>query len=132
MEIDLLIAMYNLPMHILFRRVDVKAGSGSVIHIVQKVIPTVKQSDNIAAVVSSDPQFSTLLAAVQAAGLANALSSTGLFFITNKFCFTFPNRIFHFFAFDCKIPSLFLHQPMMPSPRFLRTLYRPSWLTKIC
>jgi len=58
------------------RRVDVKAGSGSVVHIVQRVIPTVKKSDNVAAVVSSDPQFSTLLAAVQAAGLANALSST--------------------------------------------------------
>ena len=65
-------------MHTLFRRVDVKVGSGSVIHIVQRIIPTINQSDNIAAVVSSDPQFSTLLAAVQAAGLANALSSTGL------------------------------------------------------
>ena len=65
-----------------------KAGSGSVVHIVQKVIPTVKKSDNVAAVVSSDPQFSTLLAAVQAAGLANALSSTGLFGITQQLCFT--------------------------------------------
>merc|ERR1711973_394 len=44
--------------------------------LLDHVIPTVKKSDNVAAVVSSDPQFSTLLAAVQAAGLANALSST--------------------------------------------------------
>jgi len=58
------------------RRVDVMAGSGSVVHIVQSVIPSVKESDNIASVVSSNPQFSTLLAAVKAAGLANALSST--------------------------------------------------------
>ena len=86
-------------MHILFRRVDVKAGSGSVIHIVQRVIPTIKQSDNMAAVVSSDPQFSTLLAAVQAAGLANALSSTGLLFITNQFCFAFSNNILIIFCF---------------------------------
>ena len=68
-----------------------KAGSGSVIHIVQRVIPTVKQGDNIAAVISSDPQFRTLLAAIQAAGLANALSSTGLLFVTKQFCFAFSN-----------------------------------------
>ena len=85
-------------MHILFRRVDVKAGSGSVIHIVQRVIPTVKKSDNIATVVSSDPQFSTLLAAIQAAGLANALSSTGLFVFLSQinFVLLFPNNIFLF------------------------------------
>jgi len=57
-------------------RTDIKAGSGSVIHTVNGVIPSVKESDNVAAIVSSDPQFSTLLAAVKAAGLANALSST--------------------------------------------------------
>merc|ERR1711972_1002473 len=57
-------------------KADVPAGSGSVVHVVEKVILPIKKSDNVAAVVSSDPQFSTLLAAVQAAGLANALSST--------------------------------------------------------
>merc|ERR1712115_622312 len=57
-------------------RTDIKAGSGSVIHTVNGVVPSVKESDNVAAIVSSDPQFSTLLAAVKAAGLANALSST--------------------------------------------------------
>ena len=76
-----------------------KAGSGSVVHIVQRVIPTVKKSDNIAAVVSSDPQFSTLLAAVQAAGLANALSSTGLFGIPQQLCFTFTGTILFIFGF---------------------------------
>jgi len=57
-------------------RTDIMAGSGSVVHTVNGVIPSVKESDNVAALVSKDPQFSTLLAAVQAAGLANALSST--------------------------------------------------------
>jgi len=57
-------------------RTDIRAGSGSVIHTVNGVIPSVKKSDNVAAIVSSDPQFSTLLEAVKKAGLANALSST--------------------------------------------------------
>jgi len=57
-------------------RVDITAGSGSVIHTVNGVLPSVTESDNVAAIVSSDPQFSTLLEAVKAAGLANALSST--------------------------------------------------------
>ena len=58
-------------------KADVPAGSGSVVHVVEKVILPIKAGDNVAAVVSSDPQFSTLLAAVQAAGLADALATTG-------------------------------------------------------
>jgi len=58
------------------RRVDIMVGSGSVVHIVNSVVPSVKESDNIAAVVSDDPQFSTLLTAVKAAGLVDALAST--------------------------------------------------------
>jgi len=57
-------------------RTDIMAGSGSVVHTVNDVVPTVKESDNVAALVSGNSQFSTLLAAVKAAGLANALSST--------------------------------------------------------
>merc|ERR1712026_8567 len=55
---------------------DVSAGSGSVFHVVEKVLPTIKAGDNVAAVVSSNDQFSTLLAAVKAAGLVDALAST--------------------------------------------------------
>jgi len=55
---------------------DVPAGSGSVVHVVDKVLPTVEAGDNVAAVVSSNDQFSTLLAAVKAAGLVDALAST--------------------------------------------------------
>merc|ERR1711994_372578 len=58
-------------------KADVPAGSGSVVHVVEKVILPIKAGDNVAAVVSSDSQFSTLLAAVQAAGLADALATTG-------------------------------------------------------
>merc|ERR1711951_213023 len=47
-------------------RTDIMAGSGSVVHTVNGVIPSVKESDNVAALVSKDPQFSTLLAAVLA------------------------------------------------------------------
>jgi len=57
-------------------RVDIMAGEGSIVHTVNSVIPIVKESDNIATLVSSNSQFSTLLAAVKAAGLASALSST--------------------------------------------------------
>jgi len=57
-------------------RTDIMAGMGSVVHTVNGVIPIVKESDNVAAVVSSNSAFSTLLAAVKAAGLANALAST--------------------------------------------------------
>ena len=57
---------------------DVPAGSGSVVHVVEKVIPSVKAEDNIAAVVSSNEKFSTLLTAVKAAGLVDALASTGI------------------------------------------------------
>jgi len=57
-------------------RTDILAGSGSVIHTVNGVIPSVKESDNVGAIVSSDPQFSTLLAAIKKAGLTNALSTT--------------------------------------------------------
>lgn len=55
---------------------DVPAGSGSVVHVVDKVLPTIKAGDNVAAVVSNDAQFSTLLTAVKAAGLVDALAST--------------------------------------------------------
>lgn len=57
-------------------QVDVMAGSGSTFHTVDGVIPLVKESDNVAAVLSTNPQFSTLSAAVKAAGLTNALSTT--------------------------------------------------------
>merc|ERR1711994_501611 len=55
---------------------DVKAGSGSIVHVVEKVLPAVGKDDNIAAVLTKDGRFGTLLAAVGAAGLAGAVSTT--------------------------------------------------------
>merc|ERR1711994_300914 len=55
---------------------DVQAGSGSIVHVVEKVLPTVGAGDNIAAVLTADGRFGTLLAAVTAADLAGAVSTT--------------------------------------------------------
>merc|ERR1712198_598815 len=55
---------------------DVKAGSGRIVHVVEKVLPTVGKDDNIAAVLTKDGRFGTLLAAVGAADLAGAVSTT--------------------------------------------------------
>jgi len=58
------------------QQVNVMAESGSSIHTVDGVLPLVKESDNIAAVLSSNSQFSTLSAAIKTAGLTNNISST--------------------------------------------------------
>jgi len=55
---------------------DVAAGSGSIVHVVESVLPTVEKGDNIAAVLTKDGRFGTLLAAVTAADLAGAVSTT--------------------------------------------------------
>merc|ERR1712212_47631 len=57
-------------------KADVKAGSGSIVHVVESVLPTVAEGDNIAAVLTKDGRFGTLLAAVGAADLAGAVSTT--------------------------------------------------------
>merc|ERR1711997_1448097 len=57
-------------------RADVMAGKGSIVHVVDSVLPTVGADDNIAAVLTKDGRFGTLLAAVGAAGLAEAVSTT--------------------------------------------------------
>jgi len=57
-------------------RADVMAGKGSIVHVVDSVLPTVGADDNIAAVLTKDGRFGTLLAAVTAAGLAEAVSTT--------------------------------------------------------
>jgi len=58
-------------------KADVKADNG-VIHMVSDVIYPLPTS-NIAELVTSDPRFSTLLAAVGAAGLADTLAGEGPF-----------------------------------------------------
>merc|ERR1711997_1009405 len=53
-------------------KADVPTSAG-VVHVVEKVIPTVAKGDNIAAVLTADGRFGTLLAAVGAAGFAEAI-----------------------------------------------------------
>jgi len=55
---------------------DVPAGSGSIVHVVEGVLPTIAKGDNVATILSNDGRFNTLLAAVGAAGLAEAVSTT--------------------------------------------------------
>merc|ERR1711997_179426 len=55
---------------------DVTAGSGSIVHVVEKVLPTLNANDNVATILTKDGRFGTLLAAVKAAGLVDALSTT--------------------------------------------------------
>merc|ERR1711926_10470 len=114
------------------RRVDVKAGSGSVIHIVQRVIPTVKKSDNVAAVVSSDPQFSTLLAAVQAAGLANALSSTDpitVFAPTNDAFAKIPEATLQAILADKDLLTSILTRHVVPKTIFSKVVQKKAHQT---
>merc|ERR1711872_1152249 len=56
-------------------KADVKTSAG-IVHVVNRVIPTVAEGDNIAAVLTKDGRFKTLLAAVTAADLAGAVSTT--------------------------------------------------------
>jgi len=53
---------------------DVFVGSGSVVHKIDEVLPAIAAGDNIAAVLSKDEDFSTLVAAAGAADLVGALA----------------------------------------------------------
>merc|ERR1711994_586267 len=53
-------------------KADVETSAG-IVHVVEKVIPTVAEGDNMAAVLTKDGRFNTLLAAVTAADLAGAV-----------------------------------------------------------
>jgi len=52
---------------------DVRVGQGSIVHVIDEVLPYLTEADSIPAVLTKDPRFSTLLAAVGAADLAGAL-----------------------------------------------------------
>merc|ERR1712156_505947 len=49
---------------------DVRVGRGSIVHVIDEVLPYLTEADSIPAVLTKDPRFSTLLAAVGAAALA--------------------------------------------------------------
>jgi len=56
-------------------KADVAAGSGSIVHVVDKVLPTLQAGDNLAAVLKKDGRFNTLLAALSAADLAETVGT---------------------------------------------------------
>merc|ERR1712180_166637 len=60
------------------KKFDIQASNG-VIHMITEVIYPFIPDQTIADVVSTDPRFSTLLAAVKAAGLVDTLASEGPF-----------------------------------------------------
>merc|ERR1711879_389616 len=60
------------------KKFDIQASNG-VIHMITEVIYPFIPDQTIAEVVSTDPRFSTLLAAVKAAGLVDTLASEGPF-----------------------------------------------------
>merc|ERR1712241_1467636 len=60
------------------KKFDIHANNG-VIHMITEVIYPFIPDQTIADVVSTDPRFSTLLAAVKAAGLVDTLASEGPF-----------------------------------------------------
>lgn len=81
--------------------------SGSVVAGGGSAVPT---GNTIAAIVANDPNFSTLLSAVQAAGLASTLSGTGPFTV-----FAPTNAAF------AKVPAADL-QALLNNPTQLRAL----------
>lgn len=58
---------------------DIPVGSSSVVHVIDEVIPFLDPNDDIPTVLTKAGNFKTLLQAVQAAGLAGALSGDGPF-----------------------------------------------------
>lgn len=94
---------------------DVPAGSESIVHVVDEVIPYLDPVDNIPAALTKAGRFSTLLTAVGEAGLAEALSAEGeelfyyLFHLKRSDCA-------HLCIFQMEL-SLSLLPMMMPLPR---------------
>jgi len=92
-------------------KADIEADNG-VIHIVDGLVSPVPTS-NIAQLVSTDPRFSTLLAAVSAAGLADTLAGKGPFTV-----FAPTNDAF------AKVPTAILDSLLADKDRLTKVLLR--------
>jgi len=92
-------------------KADIEADNG-VIHIVDGLVSPVPTA-NIAQLVSTDPRFSTLLAAVSAAGLADTLAGKGPFTV-----FAPTNDAF------AKIPTAILDSLLADKDRLTKVLLR--------
>merc|ERR1711962_1149134 len=101
-------------------KADVKTSAG-IVHVVNRVIPTVTKGDNIAAVLTKDGRFKTLLAAVTAADLAGAVSTTDgltVFAPTDDAFAKLPEGTVESLLSDIPALSAILKRHVVPQPIF--------------
>merc|ERR1711872_327382 len=101
-------------------KADVETSAG-IVHVVEKVIPTVDEGDNIAAVLTKDGRFNTLLAAVTAADLAGAVSTTDgltVFAPTDDAFAKLPEGTVESLLGDIPALSAILKRHVVPQPIF--------------
>merc|ERR1712079_874485 len=111
---------------------DVQAGSGSIVHVVEKVLPTVGKDDNIAAVLTKDGRFNTLLAAVTAADLAGAVSTTDgltVFAPTDDAFAKLPAGTVEKLLGDIPTLASILKRHVVPQPLFAEAICWNSYAT---
>merc|ERR1712180_16908 len=108
---------------------DIKASNG-IIHIIKDVIYPIP-SGNIAEVVSGDERFSTLLAAVGAAGLADILATGGPFTVfapTNEAFAKVPKDVLNGLLSDKEALTKVLLRHVVPGTKFAKGLQLPTYL----
>jgi len=108
---------------------DINASNG-IIHIMKDVISPIP-SGNIAEVVSGDERFSTLLAAVGAAGLADTLATGGPFTVfapTNEAFAKVPEDVLNGLLADKEALSKVLLRHVVPGTKFVKGLQLPAYL----
>merc|ERR1711973_657047 len=106
---------------------DIEASNG-IIHIMKDVIYPIP-SGNIAEVVSGDERFSTLLAAVGAAGLADTLTTGGPFTVfapTNEAFAKVPQDALNGLLADKKALTKVLLRHVVPGTKFAKGLQLPA------
>jgi len=108
---------------------DIKASNG-IIHLMKDVIYPIP-SGNIAEVVSGDERFSTLLAAVGAAGLADTLATAGPFTVfapTNEAFAKVPQDVLDGLLADKEALTKVLLRHVVPGTKFAKGLQLPTYL----
>jgi len=106
---------------------DIQASNG-IIHFMKDVIYPIP-SGNIAEVVSGDERFSTLLAAVGAAGLANTLATGGPFTVfapTNEAFAKVPQDALNGLLADKEALTKVLLRHVVPGTKFAKGLQLPT------
>merc|ERR1711994_375139 len=112
-------------------KADVETSAG-IVHVVEKVIPTVAEGDNIAAVLTKDGRFNTLLAAVTAADLAGAVSTTDgltVFAPTDDAFAKLPAGTVEKLLGDIPTLASILKRHVVPQPLFAEAICWNSYAT---